>query len=60
MIFFNSTNAIWNGKGLRNMPIHGDKEGQTFDGMFQNISVFQGLLDEDRIKLIYEYTPLPK
>ena len=30
------------------------------DKLFQNISVFQGLLDEDRIKLIYEYTPLPK
>lgn len=42
------------------MPIYGVKKGYTFDGIFQNKSMFQGLLVEDRIKLIYEYTPLPK
>ena len=24
--FFNSTNVLWNGKGLRNMPIYGVKK----------------------------------
>ena len=32
----------------------------NFGGIFHKKSVFQGMLDEDRIKLIYEYTPLEK